>query len=429
MKKIIFVSISLICLFFAIAVCPVTVDADEISGELNPGLQTGIEGILKSAPTASPAAGTYTSTQSVTLTAVGATSIRYTTDGTTPVCSTSSSLYSSAISITSTKTVKAISCYPNSNTSSVSSSTYTLVCATASVSNGTVSAYPTCAITCNSGYTLSGSSCVAVSTGGGGGGGGDVAAPAISNITVTTLADNYAVISWKTNESSLSWINYGTSTSYGLTSKTLVYISSHSLKLTDLSTSTVYHYQVKSQDTTGNIGSYTDKTFTTLSTGAAPVTVTPTTPTPITPITPITPTPTIQPVPYVSPKTVAEMQANLNVLLQNLAVIQAQVKAISAVPAAPTVVPPTAIPSAGRFITGLYIGVKNDDVRALQEFLKAQGSDIYPEGLVTGYFGNLTRSAVQRFQLKYGIVADSSDPGYGYVGPKTRAQINKLLGL
>ena len=208
----------LICVIGLLVAFPVF--ASEEIGSLCTGLNCPMEGTVIGAPTASPAAGTYTSTQSVTLTATGATSIRYTTDGTTPVCSTSSSLYSSAISITSTKTVKAISCYPNSNTSSVSSSTYTLVCATASVSNGTVSAYPTCAITCNSGYTLSGSSCVAVSTGGGGGGGGDVAAPAISNITVTTLADNYAVISWKTNESSLSWINYGTSTSYGLTSKT-----------------------------------------------------------------------------------------------------------------------------------------------------------------------------------------------------------------
>lgn len=43
-------------------------------------------------------------------------------------------------------------------------------CNPLTVTNGTVAAYPSCAITCNSGYTLSGSSCVA--TGGGGGGGG-----------------------------------------------------------------------------------------------------------------------------------------------------------------------------------------------------------------------------------------------------------------
>ncbi len=46
-----------------------------------------------------------------------------------------------------------------------------LPCSPASVSNGSVNSI-TCVITCNSGYTLSGESCVAVSSGGGGGGGG-----------------------------------------------------------------------------------------------------------------------------------------------------------------------------------------------------------------------------------------------------------------
>jgi hypothetical protein len=153
--------------------------ASVYEGSLCTGLNCPVEGTVIVAPTFSPVAGTYNATQSVTLAASGSSAICYTTNGSTPACNgayacTTGTLYnSSAISITSTKTVKAISCYPNSNTSSVSSSTYTLVCATASVSNGTVSAYPTCAITCNSGYTLSGSTCVA--SGGGGGGGGYVA--------------------------------------------------------------------------------------------------------------------------------------------------------------------------------------------------------------------------------------------------------------
>jgi len=35
----------------------------------------------------------------------------------------------------------------------------------------------------------------------------------------------------------------------------------------------------------------------------------------------------------------------------------------------------------------------------------------------------MTKSAVEKFQLYYGIVKNSSDPGYGIVGPKTRAKI------
>lgn len=75
----------------------------------------------------------------------------------------------------------------------------------------------------------------------------------------------------------------------------------------------------------------------------------------------------------------------------------------------------------------LYRGMTGNEVRSLQEFLKAQGTEVYPEGLVTGYFGPLTEAAVKRFQLKHQIVTDKKDWGYGYVGPKTRAKINSLL--
>src|SRR3989344_6514270 len=47
-----------------------------------------------------------------------------------------------------------------------------------------------------------------------------------------------------------------------------------------------------------------------------------------------------------------------------------------------------------KFTKTLYKGTSGDDVRELQEFLK-QFPDIYPEGLVTGYFGPLTEKAVQ----------------------------------
>lgn len=68
----------------------------------------------------------------------------------------------------------------------------------------------------------------------------------------------------------------------------------------------------------------------------------------------------------------------------------------------------------------LQQGIKDDEVESLQEFL-AQYSDIYPEGLVTGYFGPLTRGAVLKFQEKHGIET------VGVVGPKTRAKINQLM--
>lgn len=78
--------------------------------------------------------------------------------------------------------------------------------------------------------------------------------------------------------------------------------------------------------------------------------------------------------------------------------------------------------------TQLDLGEKNADVTSLQEFFK-DNSAIYPEGLVTGYFGGLTRSAVQRFQEQKGIVSSGSaaTTGYGRVGPSTRDAINALI--
>jgi len=76
--------------------------------------------------------------------------------------------------------------------------------------------------------------------------------------------------------------------------------------------------------------------------------------------------------------------------------------------------------------------MKDAEVKCLQEFLKSQGPEIYPEGLVTGYFGPLTLSAVKRFQQKYWqeILAPwglTQNQPTGFVGSTTRAKINQLL--
>ena len=75
-------------------------------------------------PTFDPAAGSYSSTQNVTIscTTSGAT-IYYTTDGSNPT--TSSNVYSSAIPVSSTTTIKAIATKSGMTTSDVASATYT----------------------------------------------------------------------------------------------------------------------------------------------------------------------------------------------------------------------------------------------------------------------------------------------------------------
>jgi hypothetical protein len=89
--------------------------------------------------------------------------------------------------------------------------------------------------------------------------------------------------------------------------------------------------------------------------------------------------------------------------------------------------------SCGSINKNLYYGMKNDaTVECLQEFLKNQGSQIYPEGLVTGNFLSLTQRAVIRFQEKYSseILAPLGlQKGTGFVGSMTRAKINQILSF
>ena len=71
------------------------------------------------------------------------------------------------------------------------------------------------------------------------------------------------------------------------------------------------------------------------------------------------------------------------------------------------------------FSKTLRRGSSVGEVRRLQEFLKTM-PEIYPEGLVTGYFGILTERAVKKLQTKYGLET------VGIVGPKTRKILNSL---
>ena len=68
----------------------------------------------------------------------------------------------------------------------------------------------------------------------------------------------------------------------------------------------------------------------------------------------------------------------------------------------------------------LYKGVSGNEVKEVQKFLK-QFSEIYPEGLVTGYYGPLTEKAVKKFQTKEGL------PATGKIDDTTRNKINEYL--
>jgi hypothetical protein len=88
--------------------------------------------------------------------------------------------------------------------------------------------------------------------------------PVISNIVVSGIGQTSATVTWTTNTNSNSQVDYGLTTSYGSASTlngTLT--TSHSVALSGLSAGTTYHYQVRSQDSSGNLSVSPDNTFTT----------------------------------------------------------------------------------------------------------------------------------------------------------------------
>lgn len=94
-----------------------------------------------------------------------------------------------------------------------------------------------------------------------------------------------------------------------------------------------------------------------------------------------------------------------------------------------SVAPQSIVPSVAQASTlrrTIQLRTIGDDVSLVQRWL-SQDTTIYPEGLVTGYFGPLTLSAVKKFQTKHGIATDG-EPGYGIVGPKTRAKLMEIFG-
>lgn len=70
----------------------------------------------------------------------------------------------------------------------------------------------------------------------------------------------------------------------------------------------------------------------------------------------------------------------------------------------------------------LALGDEGTDVLALQEFLR---DNAQYTGELGGYLGQLTQSAIKRFQTMRGIVSSGAADvtGYGVVGPRTRAAI------
>jgi hypothetical protein len=86
----------------------------------------------------------------------------------------------------------------------------------------------------------------------------------VSNVSSNSVTSTSANVTWTTNNAANSQVLYGTTSSYGSTTAldaNLVTI--HTVSVSGLNPATTYHFQVKSQDTSGSSASSGDLTFTT----------------------------------------------------------------------------------------------------------------------------------------------------------------------
>ncbi len=111
-----------IAALFFVATAPAY--ASEVEGTVNTGVTTGVGGTIITSPSASPVPATYTSVQSVTLTASPSDTIRYTIDATVPTCS-EGAVYTSTIAVGTSQTIRAVACR-NGTASAVSIFAYTI---------------------------------------------------------------------------------------------------------------------------------------------------------------------------------------------------------------------------------------------------------------------------------------------------------------
>ena len=98
--------------------------------------------------------------------------------------------------------------------------------------------------------------------------GGGSSAPVISAVAANSITTVGATITWTTDVASTSQVEYGISTSYGtLTTLNATLTAAHAVALTGLTTNTVYHYRVRSQNSSGVESIGGDMTFGTNSVG------------------------------------------------------------------------------------------------------------------------------------------------------------------
>jgi len=109
----------------------------------------------------------------------------------------------------------------------------------------------------------------------------DTTPPVIVSVpTVTSITDTTAIVQWETDEPATSIVEFGQNIPYARSTTVTEYVTDHTVSLTLLEGSTLYHFRVGSSDAAGNGPRYSsDGTFTTEPTPDTTAPVITTTPT------------------------------------------------------------------------------------------------------------------------------------------------------
>ena len=143
----------------------------------------------------------------------------------------------------------------------------------------------------------------------------------------------------------------------------------------------------------------------------------------------------IMPMSAIAADTMADLQAQIDALMAQIAILQAQLDVDEG---DSEVVDTVAIEgcSVSSFDRSLKKGMSGDDVECLQVVLNSDsGTQVAPSGVgssgsETKYFGGLTYAAVVKFQEQYAedvLAVYGLTSGTGFVGTTTRAKLNELL--
>jgi len=111
---------------------------------------------------------------------------------------------------------------------------------------------------------------------------------------------------------------------------------------------------------------------------------------------------------------VASAQTTNSELEAQIAVLMAEIAALSGTPATTV-----AAPASCNFTQTLTLESTGAEVVELQSFLEMKGTLTIPAGVSKGYFGGLTQGALASYQAMVGI-----SPAVGFFGPVTRANVN-----